>query len=264
MKSLYWLFAILQLQNHSIEKIETFYSSSNLFEDREASSFSKIQNYFQFFVELWKWNQMKSLYPIFPVTESHKENRNSSSFVKSPRRSRSLELLKNIKLLPILPRAMKMESNEIIISDFSQYSNYRITPQNYSTDKIETLRSLSNLFEVSQKYFQFFVELWKWNQTKSLYLTFRNTPITESHREDRNSSSFVKPLRRSRSLEFLKNYFQFFVELWKWNQTKSLYRLFAILQLQNLSTEKIETLRQSNLLEDRSVRNDRETSISRQ
>ena len=133
MKSLYWLFAILQLQNHSTEKIKILRPSLNVLEDRETSSFSKMQNYFQFFVELWKWNQMKSLYPIFPVTESHKENRNSSSFVKSPRRSRSLELLKNIKLLPILPRAMKMESNEIIIPIFHNTpiteSLHRTTPQ---------------------------------------------------------------------------------------------------------------------------------------
>ena len=135
---------------------------------------------------------MKSLYPIFRntlITESlHKtipEKRNSLSFVKSLQRSRSLELLKNTKLLPIL-RAMKIESNKITISDFSQYSNYRIIPQNSSS------------FSKIQNYFQFFVELWKWNQIKSLYPIFRNTPITELHREDRNSSFFIKSLRRSK------------------------------------------------------------------
>ena len=130
---------------------------------------------------------MKSLYPIFPVTESHKENRNSSSFVKSPRRSRSLELLKNIKLLPILPRAMKMESNEIIIP------------------------------------------------------IFHNTPITESlHRKDKNSSSFVKCSRRSRNLELLKNakLLPIFRRAMKIESNEiTCIRFFAILQLQNHSTE---------------------------
>ena len=83
-----------------------------------SSSFSKIQNYFQFFVELWKWNQIKSLYPIFrntPITELHREDRNSSFFIKSLRRSKPRA---SQKLLSILRRVMKMESNEITIPTF--------------------------------------------------------------------------------------------------------------------------------------------------
>ena len=124
-------FAILQLQNHSTESLHR--------EDRNSSSFVKSLRSLELLkntklVPILRAMKMESneiTIPFFrntPITESlHRKDKNSSSFVKSLRRSRSFELLKNTKLLPILRRVMKIESNEIIISNFLQYSNYRIT-----------------------------------------------------------------------------------------------------------------------------------------
>ena len=130
---------------------------------------------------------MKSLYRFFTILQLqnhstellHREDRNSSFFVKS--------LRSFSKILPIFRRAMKIESNEITCIRFFAI----LQLQNHSTEPQLIRRASQKLLPILRR-------VMKMESNEITIPIFRNTPITESlHREDRNSSS-IKSARRSK------------------------------------------------------------------